>query len=145
MQKDRNEFGLPATMETGNVSDESQIQHDAKTPEHREKRYIGTRTPDECVVVVVAEDGSEEPLNPRFDLRKHSLDGFNWGYSGSGPAQLALALLADALGDDERAYISYQEFKFKVVARLERDDFELTQAEICQKVASLEAEKGNRR
>lgn len=31
-------------------------------------------------------------LDPRFDLRFHSPDGFEWGYGGSGPAQLALAL-----------------------------------------------------
>jgi len=34
-------------------------------------------------------------LNPRSDLMNHSPDGFNWGYGGSGPAQLALAILAD--------------------------------------------------
>lgn len=43
------------------------------------------------------------PLEPRHDLRNHSPDGFEWGYSGSGPAQLALALAADVLGDDDRA------------------------------------------
>ena len=42
---------------------------------------------------------------------KHSPTGFEWGYVGSGPAQLSLALLADALGDDERAQDLYQQFK----------------------------------
>ena len=32
-------------------------------------------------------------LNPRFDLWNHSPSGFEWGYGGSGPAQLALAKL----------------------------------------------------
>jgi hypothetical protein len=109
------------------------------------KRYIGTRTPDECVVVVVASDGSEEPLDPRFDLRRHSPDGFNWGYGGSGPAQLALALLADALGDDEKAEEFYQGFKFKVLARVQGDSFELSQEDVFQALARLKAERGNRR
>lgn len=109
------------------------------------KRYVGTRTPDECVVIVINSEGAEELLDPRFDLRNHSPDGFNWGYSGSGPAQLALALLADALGDDERAQDIYQDFKFKVVARFDTDQFELSQIEIQQTVARLEAERGNKR
>jgi hypothetical protein len=52
----------------------------------------------------------------RLDLFNHSPTGFSWGYGGSGPAQLAVALLADALGDDDRAIRLHQSFKFKVVA-----------------------------
>jgi hypothetical protein len=52
----------------------------------------------------------------RLDLFNHSPTGFSWGYGGSGPAQLAVALLADALGDDDRAIRLHQCFKFKVVA-----------------------------
>ena len=52
--------------------------------------YRGVRWPDRCVVLA---DG--EPLSPRNDLFNHSPSGFEWGYPGSGPAQLALALLAD--------------------------------------------------
>jgi len=54
------------------------------------RRYRGVRWPDRCVVLV---DG--KPLAPRNDLFDHSPSGFEWGYGGSGPAQLALALLAD--------------------------------------------------
>jgi Family of unknown function (DUF6166) len=42
--------------------------------------------------------------------------GSNGGYGGSGPAQLALALLADACGDAATALEHYQEFKRDVVA-----------------------------
>ncbi|GAI22752.1 unnamed protein product, partial [marine sediment metagenome] len=31
----------------------------------------------------------------------HSPDGFNWGYAGSGPAQLALAILLDVTEDQD--------------------------------------------
>ena len=37
----------------------------------------------------------EEYLDPEISqkVRNHSPDGFNWGYCGSGPAQLALAIV----------------------------------------------------
>jgi hypothetical protein len=64
------------------------------------------------------------PLDCRLDLINHSPTGFAWGYEGSGPAQLALALCADALDCDEHALQIYQEFKRRVVARLpQREDW----------------------
>lgn len=109
------------------------------------KRYVGERTPDGVSVVVIPEGGEVYELNPRFDLRNHSPDGFEFGYAGSGPAQLSLALLADALGDDERAQDAYQSYKFKVIARLSGDRFDLTDEQIKQTVAALEAERGRGR
>jgi hypothetical protein len=110
------------------------------------RHYIGERTPDGCDVMVLdsSHPGGGYLLSPRHDLRNHSPDGFNWGYGGSGPAQLALALLADALGDDEKAQRLYQDFKFKVIGRLTGDRFELSQEDIRQTVAALEAERGRR-
>lgn len=66
-------------------------------------------------------DRSLVRLNPRRDLVNHSPDGFAWGYEGSGPAQLALAILADHLKDDDRALAIYQQFKRMVIARLPRE------------------------
>ena len=40
----------------------------------------------------------QDPLDPRFDLEKHSPNGFDWGHPGSGAAQLALAILAPPHG-----------------------------------------------
>ena len=66
---------------------------------------------------VFVDDGSAvHALKPRFDLWNHSPDGFNWGYGGSGPAQLALAILADCLGDDADAVRLHQVFKADVVS-----------------------------
>ena len=62
------------------------------------------------------------PLPPRLDLANKSPSGFEWGYGGSGPAQLALALCADALDDGEAALRVFQRFKFRVVGRLPRDE-----------------------
>ena len=50
---------------------------------------------------MVTVDGA--PLDPRFDLKRFSRMGFEWTYEGDGPRQLALALLADHLGDPARA------------------------------------------
>jgi hypothetical protein len=92
--------------------------------------YEGTRTNDGCEVTVRENDGPPRPLALRLDIRAHSPTGFSWGYAGSGPAQLALALLADALGDEEQAQDSYQDFKFKLVGRLPHDGWTLTEEEI---------------
>ena len=83
------------------------------------KTYIGTphREAGSGQPAVNVCDGEKcQPLPLRLDLFNHSPTGFNWGYGGSGPAQLAVALLADALGDDDRAIRLHQCFKFKVVA-----------------------------
>lgn len=57
------------------------------------------------------------PLPPRLDLANHSPTGFQWGYGGSGPAQLALAMLA-YLYDDDTAQRYHQAFKWDVIIRL---------------------------
>jgi len=61
------------------------------------KIYHGHRD-DSGTLVTVHDDGERDYVLPvRLDLYNHSPDGFEWGYQGSGPAQLALAILADAL------------------------------------------------
>ncbi|MDD9874808.1 MAG: DUF6166 domain-containing protein [Gammaproteobacteria bacterium] len=62
------------------------------------KHYQGDRTIDGIVVLV---DG--RPLEQRLDVRRFSENGFEWSYQGAAPRQLALALLADHLGDPVRA------------------------------------------
>ncbi|MFO0851856.1 MAG: DUF6166 domain-containing protein [Gemmataceae bacterium] len=99
--------------------------------------YRGRRTAAGTVVTVEDESG-QRPLAPRHDLRRHSPAGFEWGYAGSGPAQLALALTADALGDDDRARRVYQAFKFKVVGPLAADTWTLTDGQVRAAVADVE-------
>ena len=89
------------------------------------KRYEGRRVGHAVEVTV---DG--RPLNPRLDLWNHSPTGFEWGYGGSGPAQLALALLAEHFDDDDQALSHYQSFKRQVVAGLSGPQWTLTSAEI---------------
>ena len=90
--------------------------------------------------VFIEGPGSDQlgKLNPRLDLSNHSPAGFAWGYGGSGPAQLALALLADALGDDEAALRYHQDFKFRVIGRLEQNKpWTLTEQQIRDQFNSL--------
>jgi len=56
-------------------------------------------------------------------VKNHSPDGFAWGYGGSGPAQLALAICLDQLPTD-KALACYQAFKWKYIAMLPPSDFE---------------------
>jgi len=49
-------------------------------------------------------------------IYNHSPDGFQWGYGGSGPAQLALALLLDVTGDGDMSVSLHQDFKRHFVA-----------------------------
>lgn len=87
--------------------------------------FLGKRHKAGAVVVVREPDGIERDLPARLDLRNHSPTGFEWGYGGSGPAQLALAILAYQTGDDELALRLYQRFKEDVVARFDRAEWEL--------------------
>ena len=77
------------------------------------------------------------PLNPRLDLYNHSPTGFEWGYGGSGPAQLALAILSDCIGD-EAALQHYQEFKSTVVATLPHRKWTLTEEQVREALSSIQ-------
>ena len=69
---------------------------------------------------------SGKPLSARHsqEVYNHSPDGFSWGYAGSGPAQLALAILLTRT-DEETALKIYQDFKFEFVASWPNYDFEV--------------------
>jgi len=81
-------------------------------------------------------------LDPRNDIYDHSPTGIAWGYGGSGPAQLALGILADYFSPDgkrvrytrrnewdmdgrddpnQKALKHYQEFKWAIVALFPMD------------------------
>ena len=95
------------------------------------KTYSGYRAqPLGMCQVFVDTDGVEKLLPLRLDLQTHSPSGFEWGYGGSGPAQLALALLADATGDSQLALQYYQMYKADVVAKLPSTNWTIKSAEI---------------
>jgi hypothetical protein len=79
------------------------------------------KSPSTLSASVVLVDNRELSPVPSLRLRNHSPDGFNWGYPGSGPAQLALALLLDYTGDEQLAERWYQEFKRAYVMTQDED------------------------
>lgn len=76
------------------------------------------------VSVFVWEGGRPSVLSakPSQRLINHSPCGFEWGYDGSGPAQLALAILLDFLGDEEMAVKHHQAFKRQIICQLPQED-----------------------
>jgi hypothetical protein len=63
-------------------------------------------------------------IEPSLEVAKHSPTGFNWGYNGSGPAQLALAiLLKNYSGGSPKPLSEYQNFKEKFISRLPDNNF----------------------
>lgn len=72
-------------------------------------------------------------------VRNHSPTGFNFGYGGSGPAQLALAILWDFFDGDEYPERLYQEFKWAFVANWQSGTAEITGKEIIEWVRKREA------
>jgi hypothetical protein len=97
------------------------------------KVYEGGRSLAGAVVTV---DG--KPLPPRHDLKLLSRAGFEWTYEGAGPAQLALALLADHLGDDQKALRYHEKFMKAVVADLD-NAWRLTSDDIDQALRAIGA------
>jgi hypothetical protein len=76
--------------------------------------YTGDRTIDGIVALA---DG--EPLDPRYDIEVYSDQGFEWTYEGGESRQLALAILAHHLGDDEAARQLSEGFMREVIANLD--------------------------
>ena len=101
------------------------------------KTYQGRREGHAAIVTV---DG--RPLNPRLDLYNHSPSGFEWGYCGSGPAQLALAILADHFGDGRQALDWYQRFKWAVVAGFSYRGWTLTADDVDLALESIRKQEG---
>lgn len=97
------------------------------------KTYSGSRTMDGIRVMA---DG--QPLNERYDLGKFTDSGFEWTYEGAEPSQLALALLADHLGNDDEALGLYEPFMRQVVANF-GNDWTLTGKEIDQALEEIAA------
>lgn len=96
------------------------------------KIYIGNRADNKASVwfMDTEEAATPYPLPPRTDIVNHSPDGFEWGYGGSGPAQLALALLVDLYGNTPKVRVQYLEFKREVIAFLPSAGWVLTEEEI---------------
>lgn len=107
--------------------------------------YIATRLPNHRTYVykisaamyAIDDSSPGQALDPRFDLRRHSPTGFEWSYGGSGPAQLALAICADHLKDDELALKVYQYFKANVIAVQPKEGFVMADIYIDEMISLI--------
>lgn len=87
-----------------------------------------------------------KPLPPRHDLRHYARmftkqpagSAFSWGDASPGSAQLALALLADCLGDDKQAIKLHMVFRARFVNRLPYSGWRLTEERLRTIVADLQ-------
>ena len=70
-------------------------------------------------------DSTPLDLEGSLKIRNHSPTGFQWGYLGSGPAQLSLALLLHFGASEQEATNYYQDFKQEILAQLPQEDFDL--------------------
>lgn len=95
--------------------------------DNRDGLFLGRREAKSGDTFVTYNGG---PLRERLDLWCHSPTGFEWGFNGSGPAQLALAILAQATGSDNAAVKLHQLFKRDVVARLPKLEWRMTEFEV---------------
>lgn len=79
--------------------------------------YVGLRVDGTPLVLKLTD---HERLTPdrSLELVRHSPGGFDWGYTGSGPAQLACAILLDYYNDESVAHQHYIQFRDTVVSQL---------------------------
>lgn len=109
------------------------------------KTYRAARTDNGLGAITVEENGrAVRARRPRLDLRNHSPTGLERGYAGSGPAQLALALLADHFATVPAGapvvLAICQDFKFAVISDLPWAGWTLTAEEIGIRLCRLAAE-----
>ena len=94
--------------------------------------------------ITVTRDGQFLSPRPSMRLWNHSSE-FEFGYGGSGPAQLALAMLFDTTHDSAFAMKYHQEFKWQFVAKF-GDAWEMsgeTITEWAKEKTKMEATNGS--
>lgn len=71
---------------------------------------------------VITPSGDQLEVEPSLSIENHSPSGFQWGYRGSGPRQLSIALLLHHTQDPEFAAAHSLEFMRRFVARIDADE-----------------------
>lgn len=122
------------------------------------KRYIGVRGPRGARILVHSPSAAQRgaaptyELPPRYDLYAYA-GNVDWGYPGLEPAQAALAILADATGDDVYALVQHTAFRDDIIATrpaphkngrmqlVERQEWQLTAPAIANWVSKHPADK----
>jgi hypothetical protein len=99
--------------------------------------FGGERTGHDTWVWITRGADISRPLPPHLNVRNHSPTGFDWGYAGSGPAQLALAMCIELVGQ-ARAEAVYQRVKDALIAPLQHDAWELSGATVLAAIEAAE-------
>src|ERR1700689_1794915 len=102
--------------------------------------YTIQRSPQGVVCTVNGGTASSSPLPLRLDLWNHSPTGFEFGYGGSGTAQLAPAILAHCFGG-ELAGKNYQTFKGGGIGRNHGPGGSVTGTFVGDMLAKLQADR----
>jgi hypothetical protein len=97
----------------------------------RKKTYYGFDDGHSGASVFVSNCGGPmEPLPLRCEIVNHSPAGFAWGYSGSGPAQLAVAILADYFGCAHASRSLHQHFKCAAISGINEKHWMMSDSDI---------------
>jgi hypothetical protein len=97
-----------------------------------------------CLVTIDDQVLALPPIDRRVEFR-HSPTGFQWSYQGSGPAELARALLIACLPDEKatRYPKCYQAYKREVIAGLPKSDFTMVSTDVIMWYERWKAERGS--
>lgn len=82
----------------------------------------------------------KEPIEWRLTEINHSPTGFEWGYNGSGPSQLAWCILRECGLTKEQTQQYYMDFKKDVISQL-KDSFHLTRESVMTWVKKAASDK----
>lgn len=82
------------------------------------KTYIVQRDSRGAHCSVLPDEGRIYPLK---HLLRHSPDGFEFGYGGSGPSDLARSIVGDLLGEKDPKPALYRPVTHRLVAQIEGD------------------------
>lgn len=113
------------------------ITPEAAHPQPGRLVFSGERYEGDNWVLVAAGGQATRQLPLYLGVRRHSPRGFEWGYAGSGPAQLALALCIEVAGR-VRAERVYQSVKDALVAPITDDSWMLSGSQILAAVEAAE-------
>lgn len=95
------------------------------------KNFRGERTIDGIRVTV---DG--ELLDQQLHVKQFTDLGFEWTYEGDSPRQLALAILVNHFGDEEKALALCEPFMKSVITQLD-NEWQLTSEEIDKALSDI--------
>lgn len=90
------------------------------------KIYTGVRDEERHETYVNVKNKKDGTIRFLIPKKKHSHTGFEWGYAGSGPAELAYCILLDFTGNKPLTEQIYQHFKHDIIAGFNKPTWQLT-------------------